>query len=194
MRLSVSDIDSLRYYQANETMPIEELLKRLRREQGPTEAMAAGTALHSILEDADECELTMIERDGFTFSFNIDDEVELPDIRELKAEAKLGDVTLVGKVDAIEGLTVYDHKLTDRYDPERFMDAMQWRCYLSIFGCDKFVYNVFEGRQDRNGIYQINSFHKLPLYRYPSMEDDVRKAVADFRSFAAEHMPEKLAA
>lgn len=39
---------------------------------------------------------------------------------------------------------VIDHKLTSRYDPERYFNSWQWRAYLTITGKDKFRYQVFE--------------------------------------------------
>jgi len=189
IRVSVSDLDQYAWYRDHEDFPLSELLKRLRREEEPSEAMLAGTAFHTVLENIGECELNMIDQDGFTFEFVLDAEIALPDIRELKIEQQINGVNLVGKVDAIEGFKVHDHKLTGRFDPERYANAMQWKAYLYLFGASVFQYNVFEHRQDRKtGVYRVVDFHKLTLYRYDGLDDDVRSAVNEYRDFALEHL------
>lgn len=195
MRVSVSDIDQLRYYRQTEDMPLEDLLARLRREIPPTRQMLAGTAFHDLLEHSGDVELTHCERNGFRFSFDMERELVLPEVREIKAEKIYRmhgiDVTLVGKVDAIDGVTVYDHKLTSRYDAERYANSFQWRCYLDIFKCSRFVYNVFVAK-DEGQFFRVRDFETLPLYAYPGMADDVRSELAAFVEFAMTHLPEKL--
>lgn len=194
MRISVTELDQLAYFR-NSDMELSELLARLRRETPPTEAMAAGTAFHTILENAGECELDEVTQDGFTFRFELEAELSLPRIRELKLEKPYFidgiEVTLVGKVDALNGKTVYDHKTTSRFDAEKYMDAIQWRAYLDMFGADRFIYNVFEVA-DKQGVRVVRDFHPLTFYRYPSLPQDVFEALSDFVGFARQHLPERL--
>ena len=198
LRVSVTDLDQLRWYRNSEDMELGTLLRRLRREEPPSEAMAAGKAFHSILEHAGECELSSVEQDGFVFQFDMDGEIDLSPIRELKAERvyTVGgmDVELVGVVDGITGTMVEDHKLTARFNVETYTDSLQWRCYLDMFDAASFRYNIFEARQDRDGIYVVYGYHFMTFYRYPGLRDDVERAVADFAQFAAEYLPERLAA
>lgn len=200
LRTSASDLDALRYYMADEDGDLAELLASLRREKPPTESMLAGTALHTALENCvigDHAELTA---DGYTFDLRCEGELDLPEVRELKAtrdyEINGCLVTLVGKVDGLHGRRVDDHKFTARYDAERFMASMQWRVYLEVFGADEFRWNVFEGRQDTTDPkrYMIFALHRLTMHRYPGIGDDVERAVARFLDFARVHLPERIMA
>lgn len=195
IRVSASDIDSFRYFMADEDGDLSALLAQLRREEPPTEAMLAGTALHGALERCAGGDLTEIEADGFRFVFAFDGELDLAATREVKATREYDvaghTVTLVGKVDAVHGRRIEDHKFTSRYDPERFLNSYQWRAYLDLFDADLFRWNVFEGRETGDRHYTIGKFEKLSMWRYPGLADDVRQELARFVDFAAQHMPEK---
>lgn len=195
LRVSATDIDALRYYRSDEEAELGDLLRQLRREEPPTEAMLAGTALHTALEMASTGDHQGFAVDGYLFSFDTEAEIDLPAIREMKAtrEYVVGDVvvTLVGKVDAIHGKRVDDHKFTGRYDAERYMSSYQWRIYLEIFKADEFRWNVFEGRESSPKNYIIHSIHQLRMNRYPGIGDDVAREVASFVAFARDHLPER---
>lgn len=197
MRLSVTDLDAYRYYKASEDADLEALLRRLRREEPPSEAMLAGKALHKILEVTDAGEFAEFEVDDFKFHFAADIEIPALPVRELKGEVILpspvGPVTLVGVVDGLDG-SIHDHKLTARFDAERYADSYQWRCYLTMFHAKQFVYNVFEGKQNDDGSWWIFGFHRLPFYAYEGMEQDVRREVGELAEFIAKHLPERRAA
>lgn len=196
LRLSVTDIDALRRYRADEEAELETFLRDLRREDGPTPSMIAGTALHKALEFATPGEFGTLSADGHTFDMQCDGEVEIADIRETKGTMDITVdgcvVTLVGKVDALHGRRVDDHKFTTRYDGERFMDSWQWRCYLAIFNADEFRWNIFEARETDPKSYVVNHLHRLTMYRYPGMMDDVVREVGEFVRFAREHLPERI--
>lgn len=192
MRVSVSDLDQYKYY-LDSDLSLEDLLRRLRRQEPPSYAMLAGSALHTILEHS--CgELTECEQDGVTFRFEIDRELTIPEFREVKMEKEYTvngkTVTLVGIVDAMDAGTIYDHKLTSRFDAERYMAAYQWRAYLDMFNCNKFVYNIFVG-QDKGDYHLIHTFEQMPLYRYDGMRDKLIGMVGEFMEFAKIHLPEK---
>jgi hypothetical protein len=195
MRLSATEIDSLRYYLANEDGDLDALIAQLRRQTPPTEAMMAGAALHAALEVAQPGEYRVLQANGFAFEMP-DAEIDLPAFREIKATRDyfLGDVcvTLVGKVDAVHGRRVDDHKFTSRFDPDRFLNSYQWRVYLEIFEADEFRWNVFEGTESQPRHYFIRHVHPLRMYRYPGMIDDVEREVGKFIDFAREHLPERL--
>lgn len=206
MRVSVTHLDQLAYFRASEgeswEMPLDELIRRLLNKEPPSPAMLAGSAFHGILENATYgMELHEVERDGFRFRFELEGEVSLPQARELKGTKDFvvdGEtVTLSGQVDALAGIRVDDHKLTERLDAERYADSMQWRAYLSIFNAEQFRYNIFEA-YDRQGMRVIHSYHPLTFYRYPELEADVSRAVADFarfvRTYAHEYVETRSAA
>lgn len=197
MRISVTDLDSFRYFKATEDMDLAALLARLRREEPPSPAMLAGRAFHKVLEKAAWESADTAEADGYKFHFRADCVIPWLPVRELKGEIVLpspvGSVTLVGVVDGIDG-AIYDHKLTKRFDAERYADSYQWRCYLVMFFAQKFVYNVFEGEQDETGDYNIWGFHSLTFYAYESMRADVLREVGELAELIAEHIPERRAA
>jgi hypothetical protein len=199
IRVSASDIDAFRYYLANDDAELADLLAQLRHETPPTEAMRVGTALHTALEMVRDGDYSELASGGYTFAFAIDGEIDLPEIREIKAikDYIVDDciVTLVGKVDAIHGKRVDDHKFTSRYDAERFMGSMQWRIYLDVFDADEFRWNVFEGREDSDDPgrrYVITALHQLVEHRYPGMRDDIERELRRFVEFTRRFLPERV--
>jgi hypothetical protein len=198
IRLSVTDLDSMLYWRESEDMNFEALLTRLRGEEPPGPNMLAGRAFHKLLENASEgAEWFASEQDGVRFDFAIDTEIALPQIRELKAEylfqTPSGPVTLVGKVDGLQGITVHDYKLTERFDAERYTDSYQWRCYLLMFGAERFVYDVFVCKYDPDRVY-VFDYHRLPICAYPGMADDVYREVCALAEIVAKHVPQKIMA
>jgi hypothetical protein len=206
IRLSVSDLESFRYWKANEDSTLEELVARLTKKEPPTPQMEAGAALAFLFEGASPMTIDSWSTNGWTFRFALDGErhrFALPPVRELKAEVIFetpsGPVTLVGKVDGIDGMTVFDQKLTESFDAERYLDSLQWRSYLVMFGAKEFVYDVFVGKYDRdpgrtdedgtykkgpirlapNGLVTITDYHRLPFYAYPEIRADVERAVRE---------------
>ncbi len=197
LRVFASDLDTYRYCMAHEEADLSALLAQLRREMSPTPAMMAGTALHKALEDSVDATYESLSADGYTFELDFSATLDIPDIREIKAtrdyEINGCIVTLVGKVDAVYGNRVDDHKLTGRYDAERFVGSYQWRVYLDIFDADEFRWNVFEGRpsskDDKH--YRISALHPLTMHRHPGMTDDIFRALDQYVDFARIHLPEK---
>lgn len=198
LRVSASDIDAFRYFMADDDAELAPLLAQLRRETPQTEPMQVGTALHAALEACHAGEHGELSANGYTFEFAATVEIDLPEIREIKAtrdyEIDGCLVTLVGKVDAIHGRRVDDHKYTSRYDAERFLGSYQWRVYLDVFGADEFRWNVFEGRQSTTDPtrYTIFNAHQLKMHRYPNMGDDIQRALLAFVEFARQHLPERI--
>lgn len=199
MRLSVTGLEAYRYYCDSEEASLEALLAQLRKETPPTPAMLAGSALHKALENLKPSgDVFSLEQDGHKFKFTGECNVCLPDVRELKGEMTLqtsaGPVTLVGVVDGMNGTEVFDHKLTARFDAERYADSYQWRCYLVMFGGQKFTYNAFVGKEEEPNEWVIYDFHPLSFYAYPEMRDEVQREVDGFAQFWAKHMVHRVAA
>jgi hypothetical protein len=120
----------------------------------------------------------------------------LPEVREIKLEVLMVvagfAATVVGVLDAQRGNGAYDHKLTARFDAERYADSYQWRCYLSWFGFDWFTYNVFEAYQPaaEPDLYIVRNLHPLTFTRYPELETDVARVARDYVHFIREYVPE----
>lgn len=205
MRISVTHLDSYLYWLSSD-MELDQLLARIKGEEPPGPSALAGRAFHSLLENAEPGQefggLNSPIVDGHQFVFAIEEELALPPVRELKAEEVFqtpsGPVTLVGKVDALNGLTVQDYKLTERFDAEKYMESLQWRAYLTMFDAWRFVYDVFVARYDvaPSELTQvvIYDYHRLPLCAYPGMRADVERAVAGLAEIIATHLPERVAA
>jgi hypothetical protein len=202
IRISVTELDSYLYWRDTEEADLGELLTRLRGEQEQTQQMITGKAFHKLFEDSQEGELMSPVIDGIQFVFAIEEELAIPAVRELKAEhvfqTRLGPITLVGKVDSLEGLVIHDYKLTEKFDIERYTDSYQWRSYLTMFNAYTFVYDVFVGRYDtqRDGserVY-IHDYHRLPIYAYPDMRTDVERVVTELADLIVKYVPEKIAA
>lgn len=197
MIVSVSNLDLYRRYRLDEEFELDELLAMLRREQGPTLAMRAGTAFHSVLEHTDMSTLDVSGADEFVFTFELDDEISLPPVREMRGQRDyyIGGhvVTLKGRVDGLDGVAIYDHKLTAHFDASNYVDSYQWRCYLAIFGARQFTYNVFVGsraKESPEGLiaWRVTDFHKLSLFTYPELERDVERELARYVDFAQRYL------
>ena len=196
LRISATDIDSYRRFRGDEEDDLATFLARLRKWEPPTPAMKAGTALHKALENATPGQYLTLEADGYTFEIRGTNALDLPDIRECKAtrEYEIGGltVTVVGKVDAVHGNRIDDHKFTGRFDAERFLDSYQWRIYLEVFGADEFRWNVFEGTEVGDKQYVISAVHPLRTFRYPGIGADVERELGLFTEFAKAHLPERI--
>lgn len=195
LRISATDLDQLRYYRDADDMELADLIARLKHLMPSSESMEAGTALHKALETAEPGNHKGFECDGFTFSFDGDFAIDLPELREMKATMTLEIggvvVTLVGKVDAIHGKRIDDHKFTARFDADRYLTSYQWRTYLEIFNADVFRWNVFEAMESAPRNYIIRNFHPLTMHRYPGMGEDVERELREFVAFARQHLPER---
>jgi len=197
IRLSVTDLETFRYWKDRDDATLDDLLQELAHKDAPTPAMEAGRAFAKLFEHAKEGDLFSCEVDGWGFTFDLHEEIALPAVRELKAEVLFqtpsGPVTLVGKVDGLDG-AVHDQKLTDRYDVEgKYVDSLQWRAYLVMFGAKKFVYDIFVGRRnDARKDVTIYEYHPVPFYTYPGIQQDVQRAVDELAGIVARHMPARL--
>lgn len=201
IRISVSDLESMRYWRANDEGTMEQLLARLRHAEPPTPQMEAGRAFARLMEGARAGAIDVETVDGWTFDFSgIDHEIALPAVRELKAEKLYqtphGPVTLVGKVDSINGRTVHDQKLTERWDAERYLDSLQWRSYLVMFDAVEFVYDVFLGKYERDGghVVEIRDYQPMRFFTYPDLAEHVRAAVFDLARVIATYVPDLVTA
>jgi hypothetical protein len=190
IRLAVTDLESWRYWRMNEDAPLEDLIARLSHISPPTPEMQAGGAFAKLLEHAAAGEMDGGFVDGWRFVFALEEEFALPVAREVKAEEVFqtpsGPVTLVGQADGFSGMVVRDQKLTERFDAERYLDSLQWRAYLTMFGAQKFVYDIFQARYNEN-VVTVYGYEQLPFYAYPGMRADVQRAVEEVAEIVARY-------
>lgn len=198
LRISATDLDAIRYWRGQEDAALPDLLAQLRREAPPTPAMERGSAFHHALEVAQPGDLEQVAVGEYLFDLSaVSGNLSLPPIREVKStrEYQVEDVTvtLVGKADAIHGRTGYDHKLTKRMDPERYLQSYQWRVYLEVFDLDRFQWNVFVG-DERGGPVVIRELHQLGADRYPGLSQDLEAEIFSAVALYKAHLPERIAA
>lgn len=186
-RISVTWLDSYQYF-LDSDMTEDELYERFYGAFTQNPAMAAGTALHKLLENG----LNPIGNgyDGFSYAadnYDLSGELVLGESyeRESKHVVQLIDgVDLVGMIDVETPYTVYDHKLTGSYNPERYFNAWQWRAYLTMRNKDHFVYQVFECKPVREygQTVEIKDYHTLDMYAYGGMQDEVKSILTDLNN------------
>lgn len=191
LRLSVTALESFRYWKGREEATIDDLRADLTYSSPKTPQMEAGGAMARALEDAQAGDLGIVERDGWTFDFSgLDAEMALPETRELKGTALFatpsGPVTLSAKADAVGGIICRDAKLTERWDAEKYIDSLQWRSYCLVFGSPVFVYDIFVGRYKGRRV-EVVEYHPLRFYTYPDVRRDVERAVAELAAVVREH-------
>lgn len=196
LRLSVTDLETLRYFKSREDAPLSDLLASLAHVSPPTRKMEAGKAMASFWEHAAEGPIDSAKSCGWTINFCLDADVSVPPVREMKIEFPMltpsGPVVLVGKVDGFEGVTVRDQKLTEKLDVEsKYLDSLQWRAYLMMLEAKKFVYDVFVGNVDEyENVITVNEYHPVPFYTYPGIEGDVQRAVNELADVVTRYQSE----
>lgn len=197
IKLNVTDLENYRYWKANEDSTLEDLLKEFAPDKEETEPMKRGSAFHSLLENcpAEAATLEGAEVDGYYFVFDVEAAIEIPTVRELKGSyvfnTPSGLVQVVGKVDGLNGVSVHDYKLTERFDAERYLDSLQWRAYLMMFNARRFIYDVFVYGENK-GRLVVREYHRLPFYAYPDMWKDVDRAVCELAEIVGQYCPQRI--
>ena len=196
--LHVSDIEAFRYYKDSDDDTLEDILRRLRHEEPPSDRMLAGAAFAKLMERGGPFPgIETADVDGWHFVFALDATIEEPDGHEVEGELVVetpdGPITLVGHADSITAQSVRDDKLTERFDAERYVDSLQWKAYLPMFSRKRFDYTVWECSY-RERTVTIKELHRLTFYAYPDMRKDVARAVTELAGIVVAHMPETAAA
>lgn len=199
----VSHVAAFARWKADEESDVDWLINDILSDK-PSEAMLKGTAFHKFLEHAQAGESETAQVDGYSFIFAGDFNLYLPRMREWRKGKDYGGIIVSGQVDAIEGKCIYDHKTTERFDAEKYLESWQHRYYLDIFEADRFVWNVWEMKHlgeslsedaelHETGsvqVYEVRALHELTAYRYPAMGDDCRDLALEYRAFALRYMPQ----
>lgn len=196
MIVRVSTVEAFRQWREDEEAELEPMLGKLRGDEFDSDLMRAGRAFHSALEVAQEGEANVLTAPGYRFEIDCPITIALPPVRELRASKQYGPLIVTGQVDALDGLTVVDHKTTGRYEPEWYLPGYQWRLYLDIFGAFRFRWNIFEMTLDRiqddAEVYRVFGFHVLEQTRYPELAADCARLVSDLHEFIVANDAETL--
>lgn len=180
-----SKLDDFRDYLSGETFTGEEYTTEMFRarllEREETAKMAAGTAVHKVLELASVGELSEAEQDGWRITFDLDADLPLPPMREVPLSRWHAGETLFGRVDSITATTVHDIKTTAAIDAERYLESYQWRAYLWMSGRDTFVYDLFKTKvnEDERTV-TITEYAPLRVHRYDGMDGDVERVFEEY--------------
>lgn len=189
MLARVSSIEAFRRWRLREDATPDELVQWITHDD-PSPAMLAGTAFHRCLEESQPGLFDVLSANGHTFHMP-DVEMSLPDVREVRASKRYGELVVTGKFDALIGNRIIDHKTTARFDADGYMEGCQWRFYLDIFGADVFQWNVFELRpRDELMVFDVAPPQILTQYRYPGLHEDCERLASDYYDFAVQFMPD----
>jgi hypothetical protein len=188
LTLRVSQLDVYRAWCEEEESDLGWLLNALTAHE-ETEPMRRGSAFHKCLEMAQNGPQERLEALGYTFMFTADMRLALPEIREFRALKDYGGIAVTGKVDAHQGRLIVDHKSTARFEAEHYLLGYQWRLYLDIFECDRFLWNIFEMEEVDPKVYQVFGLHVLEQYRYPQLTEDCTRLAHDCRDFMKVYLP-----
>lgn len=160
-----------------------------------------GTAFHAIIENfgtvKQETEQSIFEKYGVKFSNEQGSIAQdhssnlkpfIPEVFHSKIfDTNYGQIEITAHTDVLQGNTLRDTKTKFR-SPEylEYYNSFQWRIYLSIFGLDRFIYDIFEfiGYKDE----MLKDVSKLTLkqhdpfecLRYENMETDIIILLNDF--------------
>jgi hypothetical protein len=207
IRLSVSHLDMwvgfLEPALPQFEISTEQFIAKLRKQVPPTPAMKAGTALHSLLEHAkpgaEWGSVEGVEYAGYRFYFDMDEQLELPVVREPEViekvfDTSVGPVVLRGRIDGEDRVKrIIDYKLTEKLDVERYGSSLQWPAYLLMKQRQRFRYIVFDAKVNgKKREVHINAIHNLDFWAYDGMEREVHRRVEELADFVSRAMPGEL--
>ena len=201
MRLSITTVEAFRLWRdTGDWMALETLEAQIRREAPQTEKMLRGIAFHAILEHPQACreetpfgvQYRVGARDGtkeFVFAGEGIDLVlthwPTGGSPEVKSTVDVDGITLVGVADALWANEVYEAKCTEKIDVDNYFESFQWRALLKLYNATVARYVLAQGRDTGGRFIVIDSDGVLPLpiYRYPKLDEDVRRLTLECADF-----------
>jgi len=157
-----------------------------------------GSAFHSIIEHSEDIRMLKSDMSGHV-EFN-EEQIKIavlhslklqpfiPEIRQNKDyETNYGIVTMSGAIDVLQGNQIRDTKV--KFSSPLYLDyydSFQWRIYLSIFGLDRFYYDIFEliGYKDEMMVdvskCEIKQHEPYECLRYKNLETDIIELLNEF--------------
>lgn len=199
-----SKLDEFRAYLSGELWngdeyTAAEFVRRMTTfEESP--AMAAGTAVHAIIEKAGFGDLpSRVPQNGWLVHFDLDADVPMPSAREIPMQREHKGILLSGRVDAMDANTVHDIKTTSAIDLDRYMDSYQWRAYLWMSGRQSFVYDILKVKLEEDiKAVTVQEYVPLKISAYPGLARDVESLLEEFdaciKSLGIGEIAQKLAA
>ena len=164
----------------------EDFIDSLLNIQDPNKFLKAnaGTAFHELIEHSNY-EQIFTEAKVNDWKIIIDEDLDIefaiPVVREAKIVGEIAGVVISSRVDAMDSVSIRDYKTTSKVDLETYMNSNQWKCYLALTGLNKFIYDVFKVNVDEEiKTVTIQEYHKLDLYAYPGMKQEVSNLVRHY--------------
>lgn len=159
----------------------EEFIKRMTT-HAESPQMAAGTAVHNLVEDVGYGVLPVhADMNGWHVHFDLDADAAVPLSREVPLFREHNGIPLYGRCDAISANAVHDIKTTSAIDADRYLDSYQWRAYLWMSGRQRFVYDIFRVKvEDDIKVVTVLEYVPLKLTAYPNLARDVERLLEEF--------------
>lgn len=194
-----TQVEAYRRYRDSWCTTYEELIATLKGQLVANDAMKFGTAVHTALESKLTKPEPMLHVNEYKFSpasIKLATEgldhyasCETKVSRTLYAEDGT-ELTLVGTCDVITGTHVMDYKTTMKSITDTkiqaYQDSYQWRCYLSMTGCEHFTFRIMQWDEDA-GFWYIKNMQDVRCDRYIGMIDDVERMVRELYQFTLEN-------
>jgi hypothetical protein len=145
-------------------------------------AMAAGTAVHKVIEQAGFGEIPEhVDCNGWRIHFDLDANLPMPVFREVPLQREHKGILLSGRCDAMSANTVHDTKTTQAIDVDRYLDSYQWRAYLWMSGRRNFVYDILKVKLDEEAkLVTVQEFVPIKVSAYPALSTDVENLLEEF--------------
>lgn len=190
-----TQLEAYRRYLNNDWMTHEDMIATLRGQVVENEAMRFGTAVHKALESKITRPEPLLHVDGYMLSpasIKLATELVTPYASTEVTFTRdwsfdIGDVQLKGTCDVVQGRMIMDYKTTmnsiDDAKLRSYEDSYQWRCYLALTGCEEFIYNIMQWKQDGD-IWYISKQEYVTCKRYTGIIDDVGMMLHSLHEFA----------
>lgn len=198
--IRVTTLESFRRFRDNvtETYDTEEkLIEHIKGEFKGNCKTEIGSAFHFIIEEKNAFRNDIFDKYGVYFNYDqiavgvrhaLSIEPFVPEIRKNKVfDTGKYKVEISGCTDVLQGNTLRDTKC--KFSAPTYMDyynSFQWRIYLSIFGLDRFLYDIFEfvGYKDEM-VKDVSSLvlkqhEPFECVRYEKMESEIITLINDF--------------
>lgn len=184
----VSWLEEYRRWKDMEGIEPNWLVTRLTTDE-TTEKMLAGTAFHKAFETAEAQEHNVLMANGYRFDILCEAEICLPRLQEVTLTKVYGDLLVRGTLDGLGGAVVTELKTAGQFDPDRYLESLQWRMYLDLSGADRFDYHVFVTSEVGEKHYEVYGYHQLTQWRYPRLHKDCSDAASEYLLFADRFLP-----